>query len=157
MTVLDHMRRLEDAGAFGWGVECVAEDSLEEIRKHTKPVISSIGSDAHGDVVFLFMSDLTDETENPPRHARDWGDLRSLRHATQEERLSASRSNRRDVLSGACPDTATTGRMVPGERKKLKEALARRSWQTGRRRAPILGPCASVEKGARSADKAGAD
>ena len=40
ITILKDMKRLEDAGAFGAEVECVAEDALIEIKKHTSLVIN---------------------------------------------------------------------------------------------------------------------
>ena len=40
IKILDDMRRLEDAGAFGAEVECVADDALEEIKKHTSLAVS---------------------------------------------------------------------------------------------------------------------
>ena len=36
MKILKDMKRLEDAGAFGAEVECVAEDALVEIKKHPR-------------------------------------------------------------------------------------------------------------------------
>ncbi len=67
MQVLDHMRRLEEAGAFGCEVECVAADALSMIRKHTSLVLSSIGSGAQADVIFLFMSDRRHRGSATPR------------------------------------------------------------------------------------------
>ncbi len=126
MQVLDHMRRLEEAGAFGCEVECVAADALSMIRKHTSLVLSSIGSGAQADVIFLFMSDLTGDTEDPPRHARAWADLRSLRQQMDAERLKALQGYRSDVLSGQFPDASVSGFMATGEREKLAELLDRR-------------------------------
>ena len=40
LAILKDMKRLEDAGAFGAEVECVAEDALIEIKKHTSLVIN---------------------------------------------------------------------------------------------------------------------
>lgn len=126
IAVLDQMRRLEDAGAFGCEVECVAEDALAAIRRHTNLVVSSIGSGSSADVIFLFMSDLTGDTEGPPRHAKAWGNLRLLRRKIEEERLSALASYRRDVLAGTFPDQAVSSRMAQGELDKLSEQLERR-------------------------------
>ena len=58
IKILHDMRRLEDAGAFGAEVECVADDALEEIKKHTSLVINSLGSGSSGDVIFLFFEDI---------------------------------------------------------------------------------------------------
>jgi len=127
MQVLDHMRRLEEAGAFGCEVECVAADALALIRAHTSLILSSIGSGPEADVIFLFMSDLTGDTQDPPRHARAWGDLRSLRRQIEDERLRALTGFRRDVLEGAFPDKSVSGSMADGERARLAEMLDRRT------------------------------
>ena len=127
IAVLDQMRRLEDAGAFGCEVECVAEDALAEIRKHSNLVTSSIGSGSAADIIFLFMSDLTGDTESPPRHAKAWGDLRSVRQKLDEERLNALTSYRRDVLNGSFPDASVSSSMPDNERDKLLEQLERRT------------------------------
>ena len=82
MKVLDDLRRLEDAGAFGAEVECVAEDAVEEISKHTPLVLNSLGAGSSGDVIFLFFEDICGETGNPPgrlpKHAKSWGDGASI-------------------------------------------------------------------------------
>lgn len=127
IAVLDQMRRLEDAGAFGCEVECVAEDALAEIRKHSNLVTSSIGSGSAADIIFLFMSDLTGDTESPPRHAKAWGDLRSIRQKLDEERLNALTGYRRDVLNGSFPDASVSSSMPDSERDKLLEQLERRT------------------------------
>jgi len=127
MQVLDHMRRLEEAGAFGCEVECVAADALAMIRQHTNLVVSSIGSGAEADVIFLFMSDLTGDTENPPRHARAWGDLRSLRKEFETERLKALKGYREAVSGGSFPDASVSGFMAADEHAKLAELLDKRT------------------------------
>jgi 3-methyl-2-oxobutanoate hydroxymethyltransferase len=127
IAVLDQMRRLEDAGAFGCEVECVAEDALAEIRKYSNLVTSSIGSGSAADIIFLFMSDLTGDTESPPRHAKAWGDLRSIRQNLDEERLNALTSYRRDVLNGSFPDASVSSNMPDNERDKLLEQLEKRT------------------------------
>jgi 3-methyl-2-oxobutanoate hydroxymethyltransferase len=127
IAVLDRMRQLEDAGAFGCEVECVAADALAAIRPHTNLVISSIGSGAHADIIFLFMSDLTGDTLEPPRHAKAWGDLRAARRHLEDERLKALGGFRREVLAGSFPDATVTSRMTAGEIDRLSELLDRRT------------------------------
>ena len=126
LQVLDHMRRLEEAGAFGCEVECVAADALAMIRKHTSLVLSSIGSGPEADVIFLFMSDLTGGTEQPPRHARAWGNLQSLQRQMDTERRKALRAYRNEVVSGQFPDASVSGFMAASERAKLAELLDKR-------------------------------
>ena len=127
LKVLDDLRRLEDAGAFGAEVECVAEDALTEISKHTRLVLNSLGAGSSGDVIFLFFEDICGETGNPPgrlpKHAKSWGDGASIRKQLDEERRKAIKGFNKDVKSGSFPDEDYTVSMLPGEKEKLIEAL----------------------------------
>ncbi|MFT4743918.1 MAG: 3-methyl-2-oxobutanoate hydroxymethyltransferase [Yoonia sp.] len=129
LAVLDDMRRLEDAGAYGCEVECVAHDALAEICKHTSLVASSIGAGAAGDVMFLFFGDICGETENPPRHAKSWGDGASIRKQLDTERRRAVKGFKDAVVSGAYPDAAHSVGMLPNEKDILLEALDKRTPQ----------------------------
>lgn len=127
IAVLDDMRRLEDAGAFGCEVECVAEDALEVISKHTSLITNSIGAGPSGDVIFLFFEDICGETENPPRHAQSWGDGASIRKQLDQERRKAVKGFKEAVASGTYPASNHTVSMKPDEKDKLLEALDKRS------------------------------
>lgn len=126
LAVLDEMQRLYDAGAYGCEVECVAEDALELISRHSPLVTSSIGAGRAGDTIFLFFEDICGETENPPRHAQSWGDGAAIRRALDAERRRAVAGFRDAVRSGAYPDAAHTVQMNPVERDRLQEALDKR-------------------------------
>jgi 3-methyl-2-oxobutanoate hydroxymethyltransferase len=127
MKILDDMRRLEDAGAFGAEVECVADDALEEIKKHTSLVINSLGSGSSGDVIFLFFEDICGETGNPPgkmpRHAKSWGDGAAIRQQLDKERRKAIKGFSNDVKEGSFPDKEHIVSMLPGEKDQLIKAL----------------------------------
>jgi 3-methyl-2-oxobutanoate hydroxymethyltransferase len=127
IAVLDHMRRLEEAGAFGCEVECVAADALAAIRPHTNLVISSIGSGTAADIIFLFMSDLTGDTIDPPRHAKAFGDLLATRRLLEKERVKALVAYRDEVLAGSFPDANVSSRMAKGEIDQLAELLDKRT------------------------------
>ena len=126
IAILDDLRRLHEAGAYGAEVECVAEDALAEIARHTPMVLNSIGAGAAGDVIFLFFEDICGESENPPRHAQAWGDGAAIRRQLDAERRRAVAGFRDAVKSGAYPDAAHTVRMLPGEKDRLREALDKR-------------------------------
>jgi 3-methyl-2-oxobutanoate hydroxymethyltransferase len=126
LTILDEMQRLYDAGAYGCEVECVAEDALALISRHSPLVTSSIGAGSAGDTIFLFFDDICGETENPPRHAQSWGDGAAIRRQLDAERRRAVAGFRDAVKSGAYPDTAHTVQMLPTERDRLAEALDKR-------------------------------
>ena len=91
LSILKDMKRLEDAGAFGVEVECVAEDALIEIKKHTSLVINSLGSGSGGDVMFLFFEDICGETSEikMPRHAKSWGNSQEIKDKLNKERSKA--------------------------------------------------------------------
>ncbi len=126
LEILEDMRRLEDAGAFGVEVECVAEDALRAISSHTSLITNSIGAGGGGDVIFLFFPDICGETENPPRHAKAWGEGLSIQRALAVERQRAVEGFRADVMSGAYPAAAHMVAMKDGERERLAEALDKR-------------------------------
>lgn len=126
LAILEDMRRLHEAGAYGCEVECVAEDALALISQHSPLVTSSIGAGPAGDIIFLFFEDICGETENPPRHAQSWGDGLSIRRALDAERRKAVRGFREAVQSGTYPDAGHSVRMLPAEKDRLREALDKR-------------------------------
>ena len=125
LNILKDMKRLEDAGAFGAEVECVAEDALIEIRKHTSLVINSLGSGSGGDVMFLFFEDICGETTGikMPRHAKSWGNGKEIKEKLNTERAKAVKGFKDDVDSGSYPSSEHTVEMLPGEKDNLLEQL----------------------------------
>lgn len=126
MRLAEDFRRLEDAGAVAAEVECVAVEALQAIGPRTSIVTHSIGAGSGGDIIFSFMEDICGDVEDPPRHAKAWGDVGSIRKALKAERARALTGFRTDVQSGAFPDAAHTVGMAPGEHEKLLEALDKR-------------------------------
>ena len=125
MTVLEDMKRLEDAGAFGAEVECVAEDALIEIKKHTSLVINSLGSGIGGDVIFLFFEDICGETTEIklPRHAKSRGNGQKIKEELNVERRRAIKGFKNDVELGSFPNSEHTVEMLPGEKDVLLKEL----------------------------------
>ena len=125
LAILKDMKRLEDAGAFGAEVECVAEDALIEIKKHTSLVINSLGSGSGGDVMFLFFEDICGETSGikMPRHAKSWGNGQEIKNKLSKERSKAIKGFKDDVSSGKFPNSDHTVEMLPGEKDVLLERL----------------------------------
>ena len=125
LAILKDMKRLEDAGAFGAEVECVAEDALIEIKKHTSLVINSLGSGSGGDVMFLFFEDICGETSGikMPRHAKSWGNGKDIIDNLNIERSKAIKGFKDDVSSGKFPNSDHTVEMLPGEKDVLLERL----------------------------------
>jgi len=123
LEILEDMRRLEDAGAYGCEVECVAEDALVEISKHTSLVTNSIGAGTGGDGIFLFFTDICGETDDPPRHAKAWGDGLAIRKQLDAERRKAVKGFHDDVKNGAFPEAKHSVQMPAGEKDLLLEQL----------------------------------
>ena len=125
MNLLEDMKRLENAGAFGAEVECVAEDALIELKKHTSLVLNSLGSGSGGDVMFLFFEDICGETTGikMPRHAKSWGDGKKIKQQLTTERSKAIKAFKSEVDNNTYPDSEHIVEMLPGEKDILLEKL----------------------------------
>ena len=125
LEILKDLRDLENAGAFGAEVECVAEDALIEISKHTDLVLNSLGAGSGGDVIFLFFEDIVGETKNikMPRHAKSWGDGNKILNELKLERSKAISAFKNDVNNSKYPNSDYTISMDDGELDKLINEL----------------------------------
>tara|TARA_Y100000817_G_scaffold137503_1_gene107825 strand:- start:248 stop:1078 length:831 start_codon:yes stop_codon:yes gene_type:complete len=125
LEILKDLRDLENAGAFGAEVECVAEDALIEISKHTDLVLNSLGAGAGGDVIFLFFEDIVGETKDikMPRHAKSWGDGNKILNKLNKERSKAINGFKTDVQNNNYPNPKHTISMNDGELDKLINEL----------------------------------
>jgi 3-methyl-2-oxobutanoate hydroxymethyltransferase len=123
MHLLEQCRRYEDAGACWVEFECVASEALKEISKHTSLITHSIGAGPSADIIFLFMEDICGDNPDPPRHARAFGDLLSIRKQLSEERLRAVTAYKTAVEDGSYPGAGNAIVMPTPELEKLREAL----------------------------------
>ena len=126
ITILEVLRRQEDASAVAVEVECVAKEATTALSQNTSLVTHDIGSGQGAYVIFLFTEDCCSEAIDPPRHARAFCDIKSLHHAVAEERVRGIKAYQAAVTDGSLPDEAVITKMKPGEVDKLAEALARR-------------------------------
>ena len=101
-------KRLEDAGACLVEAEVIPGQVMTEISKRTSIITVSLGSGTGGDVMYLFMEDIIGDSENPPRHARAYGNVRALRKQIEEERVKALKAFRADAMNGQFPGPAET-------------------------------------------------
>jgi 3-methyl-2-oxobutanoate hydroxymethyltransferase len=76
--------------------------------------------------MFLFFEDICGETENPPRHAKSWGDGASIRKQLDAERRRAVKGFQDAVVLGAYPNAAHSVAVLPNEKDILLEALDKR-------------------------------
>ncbi len=127
MRLWEDFRRLEEAGAVAAEVECVAVEALVEIGRRSGLVTHSIGAGSGGDIIFSFMEDICGDVENPPRHARAWADMLSLRRAMARERLKGLTGFRDAVRAGTFPHEPHQVPMMTGEHERFREALD--TWQ----------------------------
>ncbi len=125
LEILKDLKDLENAGAFGAEVECVAEDALIEISKHTDLVLNSLGAGSGGDVIFLFFEDIVGETKNIkiPRHAKSWGDGNKILNELKLERSKAISAFKNDVENSKYPNSDYTISMDDGELDKFINEL----------------------------------
>ena len=114
---------MEEAGAYSVEVECVAEDALAEIKKYSKLILVTIGAGSSGDIILSYMSDLSGDTDKPPRHAKAFGDVGAIRKQLSAEREKALAGYRVAVMDGSFPDAATSVSMSALELDRLKEGL----------------------------------
>jgi len=123
LSILEDLRRLEDAGAVAAEVECVAAEAMTEISRNTSLITHAIGSGTGADVIFMFTEDICGDNADPPRHARAFGDLLPLREAIAAERLRALSAYQEAVGNGTFQDDSVSVGMSPGEHQKLTDAL----------------------------------
>jgi 3-methyl-2-oxobutanoate hydroxymethyltransferase len=86
-------------------------------------VTFSLGSGNAGDAIFLFMSDICGESENPPRHAHAFGDLAPLQREMYRQRVAALQAFHVEVTAMKFPYAGQSVGMHAGEEAKLLEAL----------------------------------
>ena len=96
-------KRLEDAGAFSAECEVIPENVMGEISKRTNIVTVSLGAGRKADEMYLFMEDICGDSENPPRHAKAYGNILKLRKQIKLERIKALKAFKKDSMTGKFP------------------------------------------------------
>ena len=104
LKVMDDVRRLEAAGAFGAELEVVPDRVAAEISRRTSLVMLGMGAGTGADAQYLFAEDVLGYTRgHRPRHAKVYRNFRSELDRLQTERIAAFKEFRADVASGAYP------------------------------------------------------
>ncbi|MDE0533291.1 MAG: 3-methyl-2-oxobutanoate hydroxymethyltransferase [Albidovulum sp.] len=119
-------KRLEEAGGVLVEAEVIPGPVMAEISKRSGLITVSLGSGSGGDVDYLFMEDICGDSENPPRHARAFGNLAALREKMHLERVNALRSFRAAAEGGKFPGKAETPDLEPEELDRFMELLERK-------------------------------
>lgn len=123
LELFHRFRRLEDAGAFAVECEIVPARVMAAIQCRTGLVTVSLGAGPSADVLFLFTADICGEEDRQPRHAKAYGNLRTLRKRIREERVSALRAFRADVEANAFPEPREMAQIGDDEYAAFMSAL----------------------------------
>lgn len=118
-----NFKRLEDAGAFAVEAEVIPGAVLAEISPRTSLVTVSLGSGTAGDITYLFMNDLCGETQDAPRHARAFGDLRTMHEAIHNARVDALNAFREASLNEQFPSDTETARINATELANFRDSI----------------------------------
>ena len=104
IQIYHDIKEIEETGAWAVEVECVPKEILNEITKTTKMLTISIGSGSEGDVQFLFAEDILGHSLiETPRHAKMYRNFNKIFKSLQNERISAFKEFKRDVLTKKYP------------------------------------------------------
>ena len=116
-------KRLEEAGGVMVEAEVIPGAVMAEISKRTSLITVSLGSGNGADVDYLFMEDICGDSENPPRHARAFGDIGTLRRQIEEERVKALKAFRTAASNNEFPSGAETVKVEQCVVDELIEAI----------------------------------
>jgi 3-methyl-2-oxobutanoate hydroxymethyltransferase len=104
ISVYNHVKELEAAGAIGAELEVVPDRVAAEISKRTSLIMLSMGAGKGGDAQYLFAEDVLGYTRgHRPRHAKVYRNFRAEYDRLQKERIAAFKEFAADVQSGAYP------------------------------------------------------
>lgn len=121
--LLQKFQKLEEAGAVLVEAEVIPGPVMETISQVTRIITVSLGSGGGGDVNYLFMEDICGDSENPPRHARAFGNLLKLRQQICEERVAALTAFRKTAMAGEFPSANETAGIPEHEYREFLELI----------------------------------
>lgn len=118
----NHMKALENAGAYAAELELVPHQLATYLCKRTSLFIMSLGSGSGCDSQFLFSDDiLGDYDERIPRHAKAYRNFRREYERLQQERIAAFKEYAADVKNGCFP---AEGNLVTMAEPEFRKAIA---------------------------------
>ena len=96
--IYNHVKKIENTGAWAVEIECIPEKIMSEINKTTNMLTISIGSGQSTDIQFLFAEDILGySTIKTPRHAKVYRNFINLYKKIQKERVNAFKEFKKDV------------------------------------------------------------
>lgn len=104
LAVWNHVKQLEDIGAFGAELEVVPDRVGEFISKNTSMIMLGMGAGPGADAQYLFAEDVLGYTRgHKPRHSKTYRNFAAEYERLQKERIAAFGEFIADVNSGAYP------------------------------------------------------
>ena len=104
LRVWQHVRALEQVGAFGAELEVVPDRVATEISKRTPLIMLGMGAGSGADAQYLFAEDVLGYTRgHKPRHAKTYREFAAEYERLHQERVAAFGEFRDDVLCGEYP------------------------------------------------------
>ena len=126
LSVYEHVKALEAAGAVGAEIEVVPARVATEISKRTSLILLSMGAGSGCDAQYLFAEDVLGYTRgHKPRHAKLYRDFRTELDRLQDERIAAFKEFRADVESGAYPEDKHLVPVADSEFEAFMKGLGR--------------------------------
>jgi 3-methyl-2-oxobutanoate hydroxymethyltransferase len=126
LLVLEQVRALEAAGAFGAEIECVPSDLASEISGMTSLFLISMGAGAGCDCQYLFSDDVLGQNRrHVPRHAKVYRNFAAEYDRLQREHVAAYREFADDVRTGAYPGKEHQVQIAPEELAAFMKAAKR--------------------------------
>ena len=124
--ILQAVRQLEAAGAFGAEIEVVPVEVAEAICKRTPLFLISMGAGTGCDAQYLFAEDvLGSNRAHMPRHSKVYRNFAAEYDRLQAERVAAFKEFVADVESLAYPEEKHIVRMDPAELEKFMKDIDR--------------------------------
>jgi 3-methyl-2-oxobutanoate hydroxymethyltransferase len=124
MQILDAVRQLEAAGAFGAEIEVVPVEVAEAISKRTTLFLLSMGAGAGCDAQYLFAEDVLGQNRgHMPRHSKVYRNFAAEFDRLQKERVAAFSEFVADVESKAFPEDRHVVHMDPAELSKFLNGI----------------------------------
>ncbi|WP_312798043.1 3-methyl-2-oxobutanoate hydroxymethyltransferase [Tianweitania sp.] len=116
LAMLEQVRQLEAAGAFGAEIEVVPVEVAEAISQRTSLFMISMGSGTGCDAQYLFAEDVLGANRgHMPRHSKIYRNFAAEYDRLQAERIAAFSEFVADVNSLAYPEDRHVVRMDPAE------------------------------------------
>ncbi|MBE7183771.1 MAG: 3-methyl-2-oxobutanoate hydroxymethyltransferase [Methylobacterium mesophilicum] len=124
VEILQAVRQLEAAGAFGAEIEVVPVEVAEAISQRTSLFMLSMGAGTGCDAQYLFAEDILGTNRgHMPRHSKVYRNFAAEYDRLQEERVAAFSEFVADVNTKAYPESKHIVRMAPEELKKFQAHL----------------------------------